>query len=315
MPYSYDRQFASVLQALRELAGEVPQLQPGDWKSLRKIIEVQMGALAAATPAAPDIDVASHQMTAADGGSIGLRWYTKAGAKPGAAVLYIHGGGMISGNLDLYHAVVCEYVQATGVPMLGVEYRLAPEHPHPTPVEDCFAALSWLAGTAPDLSVDPQRIAVMGDSAGGGLAAAVALLARDRGLPLARQILIYPMLDDRNTVPDAALAPFVGWTYENNLTGWCALLGAARGGAHVPPTAAPARATDLRNLAPAYMEVGELDIFRDEDIEYARRLAASGVSVELHVHAGVPHGFERLAPTVDVARRALADRWRVISAL
>jgi len=315
MAYSYDQQFAAALEAFRQLTGETTQPKPGDWKSLREVFEALMSARAAAMPAIPEVNVAFHQMTTDDGVSIALRWYTKAGTTPGAAVLYLHGGGMILGSLDLYEAIVCEYVRATGVPMLAVEYRRAPEHPHPTPVNDSFAALRWLVGRARDLNVDAGRIAVMGDSAGGGLAAAVALLARDSGLPLAKQILIYPMLDDRNTVPDAALAPFATWTYDHNLTGWGALLGAAIGSPHVPPTAAPARATDLQNLAAAYIEVGELDIFRDEDIEYARRLAASGVSVELHVHPGVPHGFEQMAPASDVAQRAFADRWRVISTL
>ncbi|ABW10008.1 Alpha/beta hydrolase fold-3 domain protein [Parafrankia sp. EAN1pec] len=194
----------------------------------------------------------------------------------------------VSVEAELYDPWVARYVSATGVPMLSVEYRLAPEHSHPTPAEDCYAALRWLADHAVELGVDPARIAVMGDSGGGGLAAAVALLARDRGGPvLARQILIYPMLDDRNTTPDPA----------------------------IPPYAAPARADDLTGLPPAYVEVGELDIFRDESIEYARRLAAAGVSTELHVHPGAPHGFDALGPETDVGRRATADRVRVLTGL
>ncbi len=155
----------------------------------------------------------------------------------------------------------------------------------------------------------------MGDSAGGGIAAGVALLARDRGLKLARQILIYPMLDDRNQAPEDALVPFANWTYDNNFTGWSALLGPAFGSDDVPAAAAPSRARDLRGIAPAYIEVGELDIFRLEDIDYARAIAAAGVSIELHVHPGAPHGFERMAPDSDVARRATADRLRVAAAV
>lgn len=154
----------------------------------------------------------------------------------------------------------------------------------------------------------------MGDSAGGGLAAGVALLARDRGGPaLARQILIYPMLDDRTTTPDPALTPFAFWTYDDNITGWGALLGDAAGGAEVSPYAAPARVADVVGLPTTYIEVGELDIFRDEDIEYARRLGAAGISTELHVHTGAPHGFDGFAPSTDVVRRAVADRHRVLS--
>jgi acetyl esterase/lipase len=196
--------------------------------------------------------------------------------------------------------------------MLAVDYRRAPECPHPCPVEDCYAGLAWLAGHASELGVDPGRIAVMGDSGGGGLAAAAALLARDRGLAVAKQILVYPMLDDRTTVPDPALVPFAGWSYDDNYTGWQALLGEAIGTADVPETAAAARARDLAGLPPAYLEVGELDIFRDEVIQYARRMAAAGTPIELHVHPGCPHGFDRAAPGADVTRRSRADRLRAL---
>ncbi len=200
---------------------------------------------------------------------------------------------MIAGSVQLCDRIVAAYVAESGVPMLSVDYRRAPEYPDPTPVEDSFAGLKWLVDSAPSFGVDPGRIAVMGDSAGGGLAAGTALLARERSVPLAKQILIYPMLDDRTTIPDPALVPFAGWTYDNNFVGWHALLGAAIGTDDVAPTAAPARATELTGLAGAYVEVGELDIFRDECIDYARRLAASGTSAELHVHPGCPTAHEK----------------------
>jgi acetyl esterase/lipase len=132
-------------------------------------------------------------------------------------------------------------------------------------------------------------------------------------LDVAKQILIYPMLDDRNTVPDPALVPLAGWFYDDNYTGWHALLGEKIGGEDVPGSAAPARAADLTGLAPAYVEVGVLDIFRDESIEYARRLAAAGTSVELHVHPGCPHGFDRIAADADDVRRSRADRIRALN--
>ena len=223
---------------------------------------------------------------------------------------------MILGSVDLYDQLIRSVVAESGVPALAVDYRLAPEHPHPVPVEDCYAGLVWLAGHAADLGVDPARIAVMGDSAGGGLAAGVALLARDRGGPaLAHQILIYPMLDDRTTTPDPALEPFLTWTYDDNVTGWGALLGGDAGSDDVPDYAAPARAGDLSGLPPTYVDVGALDIFRDEDVEYARRIAATGTPVELHVHPGVPHGFDAFARDADVSRRARADRMRVLQSL
>jgi acetyl esterase/lipase len=162
------------------------------------------------------------------------------------------------------------------------------------------------------LDVDPDRIAVMGESAGGGLAAATALLARDRGVPLSRQILVYPMLDDRTISADAVLINFAVWTYDNNYTGWHALLGDAVAGPGVPAYAAPARATDFSGLTDAYIEVGELDIFREESIYYGTRLMSAGCSVELHVHQGCPHGFDRVAPNASVSIRARADRIRAL---
>jgi len=313
MTFAFDPQIEQAMLALRT-EGVVPPA-PGDWRGLRESVEAMLAALGEATGDPGDVERTAVEATAADGARVSLRWYEKAGARPGSAVVYLHGGGMILGSVELYDSVVSTYVSRSGVPMLSVDYRLAPEYPHPVPVEDCFAGLLWLVANAGDLDVDPTRIAVMGDSAGGGLAAAVALLARDRGVALARQLLVYPMLDDRTTTPDPALVPFASWTYDSNLTGWTALIGDSVGGLEVPSLAAPARALDLGGVAAAYIEVGELDIFRDEDVEYARRIGRAGVSVELHVHPGAPHGFERLAPTSDVARRAMADRIRVISNL
>jgi acetyl esterase/lipase len=223
---------------------------------------------------------------------------------------------MIVGNFGLFDAPLSRYVSASGVPMLSVDYRVAPEHPHPVPVEDSYAGLRWLSDHADELGVDPARIAVMGDSAGGGLAAAVALLARDRSGPVvARQILLYPMLDDRNTTPDPEIVPFAGWSYDDNATGWGALLGNAVGGPEVSAYAAPARATDLSGLPAAYIEVGQLDIFRDEDLEYARRLSLAGVPVEFHLYPGVPHEFDAIAFDSDVAQRARAGLIRVLRSL
>jgi acetyl esterase/lipase len=290
----------------------------GDWKTLRATGEAALAAMEAALPEHPSVSRADYQASSHDGAPVPLRWYAPPGHDPasaGPAVVYLHGGGMIAGTLELHDRMVAAYVADSGVSLLSVGWRRAPEHPHPCPVEDSYAGLAWLASNAGDLGVDPARIAVMGDSAGGGLAAGAALLARDRGTPVARQILIYPMLDDRTTVPDPALVPYAGWSYDDNYTGWHALLGDAIGGPGVPESAAPARARDLAGLAPAYIEVGELDIFRDEAIEYARRLSAADVSAELHVHPGCPHGFDRVAPAADVVRRSRADRIRVLTSL
>ncbi|MFN8028459.1 MAG: alpha/beta hydrolase [Acidimicrobiia bacterium] len=313
MPFAFDPEFAPLMAAQRELMADRPAASTP--LELRAMADVGLGMLAESLPTYAGLSEREVTVTAGDGEDLPAVWVTKDGHGTGSAALYLHGGGMVCGSVATYLPFVRRYVERTGVPMLAVDYRLAPEHPHPTPVEDCFAALHWLYRNAGDLGVDAARIAVMGDSAGGGLAAGVAILARDRGLPLAKQILVFPMLDDRTTVPDPELVEFAGWTYENNEMGWRALLGDAIGTDGVPPSAAPARATDLRDLAPTYLDVGELDIFRDEDLEYCRRLGQAGVSVELHLHPGVAHGFDMTLADAQVTQRALADRCRTLMSL
>jgi acetyl esterase/lipase len=330
MTHALDPQLLQeITAALASGAMTLPQpAARDDWKTLRANGEAALAAIEAALPEHPEVSRSAYSATSHDGAPVALRWYAPQGhdssdsAHPGGrppeppgkgpAAIYLHGGGMITGSVELYDRWIAAYVADGGVPMLAVEYRRAPEHPHPSPAEDSYAGLAWLAAHAGELGIDPGRIALMGDSGGGGLAAAAALLARDRGLAVAKQILIYPMLDDRTTVPDPALVPFAGWSYDDNYTGWHALLGENIGTKGVPASAAPARAVDLAGLPPAYMEVGELDIFRNEDIEYARRVAAAGTSVELHVHPGCPHGFDRAARGADVVRRSRADRLRAL---
>ena len=282
----------------------------GDALALRALVEARQAESYAALPQAPDVAVAGHHTDGID-----LRWYAPPGGATGAAVVYLHGGGMIAGTLDGYDPLLRHYAQMTGVPFLAVGYRRAPEHPGTGPAQDALAGLHWLVGHADDLGVDVRRIALMGDSGGGGIAAGAAIMARDLGIPVARQILVYPMLDDRTVEPDPLLAPTATWSYDNNVTAWDALLGTERGGPHVPEVAAPARLADLTGLPPTYVEVGELDIFRDECLTWAGRLLAAGVSCELHVRPGAPHGFEWLAKDADVSRRAVADRVRVIRSL
>jgi acetyl esterase/lipase len=297
------------------MADTVPP-PPGDVDSRRPVLEKIMTETAALQPMPTDVKTTDFKATTLDGAQVLLRWYAKDGVAAKSAVLYLHGGGMISGSVEIYDGPVSRYVSSSGVSILAVDYRLAPEHQHPVPVEDCYAGLSWLAEHAAELGVDPARIAIMGDSAGGGLAAGVALLARDRGGPsLAHQILIYPMLDDRNTSPDPEIAPFAVWSYDDNITGWGALLGDAIGGADVPAYAAPARTTDLSGLPASYIEVGQLDIFRDEALDYAERLGRSGVTVEFHLRPGVPHEFDTFAHDADIAHRSVADRVRVLRAI
>jgi acetyl esterase/lipase len=316
MTFTLDPEVATALAPMiKAMAGTAPP-PVGDVTARRPVLDSVMAQTATAQAMPIDVKVTDHAMTAIDGARVLLRWYEKEGATSGPAVVHFHGGGMISGSVALYDGPVSRYVSGSGVSMLAVDYRLAPEHPYPTPEEDCYSGLLWLVDHASELGVDPVRIAVMGDSAGGGLAAAVALLARDRGGPdLAHQVLIYPMLDDRNTVVDPQLAPFVVWSYDDNSTGWGALLGDALGGPDVAAFAAPARATDLSGLPRCYLEVGQLDIFRDESFAYAERLSRAGVTVEFHLRPGAPHEFETYAYASDVARRSMADRLRVLSAI
>ncbi|MBO0679061.1 alpha/beta hydrolase [Mycolicibacterium sp. S2-37] len=304
--------------AMGALAGPDPAEEParGDVLTRRLNSTALFETIAATRPAVPGVAVDEHTLTTSDGAELPLRWYRPTEtALPGSAWVYLHGGGMILAMEHvgaLYDLIVREYVAASGMPALTVDYRVAPEHQDPTPVEDCYATLQWLADRAATLGVDAGRIAVAGDSAGGGLAAGVALLARDRGGPsIALQLLIYPMLDDRTTRPDPHLPPeLLFWNYDDNITGWSALLGEGAGGSEVSPYAAPARMADLAGLPPTYIDTGDLDIFRDEDVGYARRLAAAGVPTELHVHPGCPHGFEAVAPGAAVSRQAIADRVR-----
>jgi acetyl esterase/lipase len=308
-----------VALSIAEMRAAVRPAQPpvGDIAARRAGAVVTTAYFDSLRTPVPDVQVTERTVSAADGVEIVARWYTTAGTAPetpGPAVLDLHGGGMILCSVADYDPVIRRYVRESGVPMLAVDYRLAPENPDPTPVTDCYAGLEHLAEHAAELGVDATRIAVMGDSAGGGLAAGVALLARDRSGPaISRQILIYPMLDDRTRTPDPALLDLVTWNYDDNVTGWDALLG--NGSADVSPYAAPARVPDVAGLPPAYVEVGELDIFRDEDVRYATRLWAAGVSCELHVHPAVPHGFENHAPAAAVSVRAMADRMRVLRSL
>jgi acetyl esterase/lipase len=229
---------------------------------------------------------------------------------PLPALVYFHGGGFVVGSLDLYDADCRRIAAEVGAVVVSVDYRLAPEHPFPAPLEDCYAALTWVAEHAVELGVDPDRIAVGGESAGGGLAAGVALLARDRGGPqLCLQLLGIPELDDRMESESmrtlGADSPIT--TIANGEISWDSYLGAGvRGTDQVSAYAAPARAADLAGLPPALVTAYELDALRDEDIAYAQRLMASGVPTELHVYPGAFHACTWLS-TVGICQTILGD--------
>ena len=224
-------------------------------------------------------------------------------------VLHIHGGGYVMGRAAMMEAAHRPLVADLRCCVVSVEYRLAPETPYPGSVEDCYAALCYICGNGRDLGIDAGRLGVMGESAGGGLAAALALLVRDRReFKFAFQHLIYPMLDDRTCVtedPHPHVGEFI-WTPHNNRFGWASLLGKAPGSSDVSIYAAAARAQDLSDLPRTFIATGALDLFLEENIDYARRLMRAGVPVELHVYPGAFHGFN-LAIDADVTKRAARD--------
>jgi acetyl esterase/lipase len=224
------------------------------------------------------------------------------------AVLHLHGGGLIIGSATQGDPLCRRLADELGGVAASVDYRMPPEHPYPTPLDDAYAALQWLAAQ-PD--VDPTRIAVIGESAGGGLAASLALMARDRGeIALAGQVLAYPMLDDRTDSPAAAHPHLLRlWNGPSNRLGWSMYLAAGTAGPAATPLdaatlerAVPARRTDLSGLPPTWIGVGTLDLFHSEDVEYARRLTEAGVPTELHIIEGAYHGFDASEPAAAVSR-------------
>ncbi|SDU86607.1 Acetyl esterase/lipase [Microlunatus sagamiharensis] len=224
------------------------------------------------------------------------------------ALVWVHGGGMISGNALIDERTSFAFARDLGITVASVDYRLAPGTHAPAQVEDCYAALRWLVEHAADRGVDPERVAVGGASAGGGLAAGLALLAHDRGeVRPAFQLLVYPMIDDRTAARrDRHREGVRVWTPRSNRYGWSAYLGREPGGPGVSSYAAPARRDDLSGLPDAWIGVGTLDLFHDEDVRYARRLREAGVACELEVVPGAFHGFDAIFPGKPVSR----DFWR-----
>ena len=238
-----------------------------------------------------------------------VRVYSPPGEGTGRACIYwIHGGGYLFGSGLTVDARINRWVEEFDCVAVSIDYRLAPEHPYPAPLDDCYAGLHWTEQHADELGIDPARIVIVGASAGGGLAAGLAIRARDRGeiSPLF-QLLIYPMIDDTNTTVSSHIDGAPVWSRAANDLGWRAYLGDLAGPDDVPAEAAPARVDDVTGLPPAWIGVGSLDVFRDEDVTYASRLLAAGITTELHVYPGACHGFEMIVPNSAVAQACQRD--------
>lgn len=278
-----------------ELLPKVRAARAAEWDLVPLSDEVERRSITVPGPeGAPDVVLRVHRARAASG------------ALP--CVYWMHGGGLVVGGAQQDDQRFDRWCVRHGVVGVSVEYRLAPETPYPGPLEDCYAGLRWTHEHAAELGIDPDKIGITGVSAGGGLCAGLALLARDRGeVPVQFQLLDCPMLDDRQATASSQLDGLIVWSKASNTFGWRSYLGDLYGRADVPPYAAPARAEDLAGLPEAYVCVGGADGFRDEDITYAMRLYAAGVPTELHVYPGAPHGVAAWTES-EVAKRYTRDQ-------
>ncbi|WP_296150696.1 alpha/beta hydrolase [uncultured Flavobacterium sp.] len=314
--YSFDSEVIAAMSSFMEQNPPGPFPEKGNPLMLRESLNAFYVNLGNLFPIHTDVKTENFTIKTSVGTEIKLRWYNPINkVVSGSAILYLHGGGRVGGSMELYDRIVANFAHLSGVPFLSVDYTLSPEAQGESQAEEAFSAFTWLKEKAVDFEIDLNRIAVMGDSAGGGIAAAVAILARNRKVQLSHQILIYPMLDDRVMIPDERLVPFVVWTYDNNYTGWTASLGKDRGSDSISAIAAPARLVQFEGLAPAFISIGDLDIFRNENLEYAGKLAKAGVPIEFHLHPKAPHGFEFIAPNASLSKRAMADYIRVVQSI
>lgn len=320
-----DREYAMGLASIGETGTPPPSLAVGDIAGRRQRFDTRIQKALSTAPPTPNVTQRSHKIRTPDGATINLEEFRPRNAPPAAspAIYHVHGGGMILGSVTAFTPAIAARAEQHGLPVFSIEYRLAPENPHPLPVNDCYAGLEWLYANASELRIDKHRIMVLGESAGGGLAAGITLMARDKGLspPIAYQMLIYPMLDDRNVHPRPSIEPYTKWRSDDSKTAWTALLGGAAGSGQDSDEAmaivgheyaAPARVRNVEDLPPTYIDVGGLDYFARDGIEYAARLLDAGVRVELHMYPGLPHDFEWIGAGARIVRGALENRQRVI---
>ncbi|KAE8382408.1 Alpha/Beta hydrolase protein [Aspergillus bertholletiae] len=317
MPLRYDPEFAQAAGPRLEQYAAKPKAAVHDVESRRALFTKTLSK-DANYPIPEGLQRLVHYASTTDGHKVAIYHFRDrkhiSGLNP--AVLHIHGGGYFSFSALHSTEALVDYVSKSGVQMLSVEYRLSPEHRFPIPLEDCWAALTWVHSQAESLHIDPRRIGVMGESAGGGLAANLAMLARDRNLspPLAKQLLIYPMLDDRTSTDATEGHAF--WTPEDNMTGWGAYLGEDIVGTDaVPHYAVAARNTNADGLPELYIDCGQLDILLPETLKYVGTFLDAGIPTELHIYDGLPHGFTSLAPFASCSRRAIAYRAHAMTTL
>ncbi|KAJ5179931.1 hypothetical protein N7492_003141 [Penicillium capsulatum] len=313
MPLQYDPEFRQEAEPLLLQRAGIPKPALHDVATRRAM----MAAMTISLPPLPDgIKKLEYLVPTKDGNQVPVYHFRRRGESENErepAVIHIHGGGFIALSAEQCATLHIKSVSRTGVQILTIDYRLAPEHPYPAPLNDCWAVLQWVHANATQLSIDPGRIAVMGESAGGGIAAALTLLARDYALspPIAKQILNYPMLDDRTVTNHAGDLAF--WDEVDNLTAWTAYVGSDVGTDKIKAYAAPARVEDVSGLPPLYLECPQLDMFVHEGLDYARRFMAANIPTELHVYPGLPHGFEGLGPSGRLAQQAYANRDRAMT--
>ncbi|OMF15557.1 lipase [Paenibacillus amylolyticus] len=293
-----------ILPELREVYSQFPGFE------LEKNLEWSRSLVSAASVRKSEHVNTTSRKIPRDGGEMLVKIYEPAGRTNDLlpAMLWIHGGGYVLGHPDMDDKLCELFVQTAECIVVSVDYRLAPEHPYPAAIEDCYAGLVWMTEESAILGIDVNRVAIAGASGGGGLTAALALMARDKGGPsIIFQMPLYPMLDNRNITPSSHEITEEGsiWNRTDNVAAWNMYLGEENDVSGSSSYAVPSRAESLAGLPPAYTCVGQLDLFRDETMEYVARLAQAGVDVEFHLYPGCFHLFESLAPETEVSQRAV----------
>ncbi|OAQ65347.1 FAD binding domain-containing protein [Pochonia chlamydosporia 170] len=315
MPLEVDKEFAAAAAPAKQWLDSQPKMPFGDVQARRDIFGVYTSMIDRTIPDTVEHDIL--HVTTSDGYQIPVWRYKGKQNKhspenPGPAVIHMHAGGYICCGPEIAVPNLTQFAAQTDVDFFSVNYRKAPENKFPTASEDCWTVLKWVMDNAQKLGVDKTRVAVMGESAGGGLAAALTIMARDRKLnpPLARQILAYPMLDDRSTdkVPPGTYSI---WDEIDTDTAWEAYLGPGKRGAdEVSVYAAPGRMDDVTGLPPLYMDVGQLDTFFHDDFKYASKFVAAGIETEFHVYPGLPHAYEGMIRELPVGKQFIDNRMR-----